>query len=344
MMGGLLAGLLAPSVSAAMMGTARAAPGSPLAKIDAHLKRGFSGTVLIAHEGRIVMEKGYGLADRAQRRANGPDTLFDVGSISKQFVATALLQLEERGLLSLEDPISKYLDVPRARAQITLSQMLSHRSGLGYPKNEELDDREPKSFFETFFKDAETLSKPGEKYFYNNLCYCFLSYVIEKVSGEKYEDYLSKYLFQPAGMTSTGFNEPGSVDLSKAATAYDGRAISGTAGLLPNSWGLRGSTGVVSNAGDLHRWTETLRSGAVLSTAAREKLFAPARWARGESPYALGWEVELDRRGRPQRAFHSGLTFGFNSNLTMDLRGGYTVATLSNDARDRFVGTVERFL
>jgi CubicO group peptidase (beta-lactamase class C family) len=315
--------------------------------LDRAERSGFSGSVLVARGGRVLLEKGSGLADRARARRNGPETLFDVGSVTKQFVATAILQLEDRGLLSVDDPISRYLAVPRGpKAQITLRQLLQHRSGLGYP-NDAPGDRGPdpndgRAFFESFLKDAPLQSRPGSRFSYNNLGYGVLGYVLEKLSGERFEDYLRNHLFLPAGMHDTGFNVPGSIDRANAAMGYEGKRRLLAAGDLPNDWGYRGATGVITNVRDLFKWTEAVRSGAILSPSARDKLLTPP--AGGD--YAFGWSVVLGRDGKPIRAFHDGATMGFLSMVTMDLDHGYTVVTLSNDyARGgRFLGGVERAL
>jgi CubicO group peptidase (beta-lactamase class C family) len=329
---------VAGTALAAMLpiGEAVASPRVPFARrveqLDATLRsRHFSGSVLVAERGEILLEKGYGLADRAQGRANVAGTLFDIGSVTKQFVAAAILHLEERGLLRTEDPLSKYLEVPANKRGITLGHLLMHRSGLGYPRGDGGDGGdggEPKKYFETFLREAPLSSPPGTRFFYNNVGYNLLAYVVEKVSGERFEDYLRAHLFLPVGMSSTGFNEPGSIDPARAARGYEGRRGYLSAGRLPNNWGYRGATGVISSVGDLYRWTAALNGDGILSAASKKKLFTPGP---GRDRYAMGWSVELGAGGMPVRASHDGATMGFVSKLIMKLESGRTIIAASND-------------
>ncbi|MEQ8279534.1 MAG: serine hydrolase domain-containing protein [Deltaproteobacteria bacterium] len=313
--------------------------------IDARLRKsGFNGTVLVAKNGKVLMERGYGLANRTTGVKNGADTLYDVGSVTKQFTAAALLKLQEQGKLSLDDPISKYFEVPAARRDITLRQLLQHRSGLGYPSESALANTnpdDPKSFLEAFLAKAPTIGKPGERYEYSNLGYNVLANVVEQASGRSYEDYVKRNLFGPAKMTSSGFNEPGSVDPQRAATGYENRNEEALpAGELPNSWGYKGATGVVTSARDMLRWAEALKDNRVLSKASTQELFATAG---DRSGYALGWEVQRDAKGNITSVGHGGSTIGFASNFTIDPRSGMVFVTLSNDeaGSERAIGIPE---
>jgi CubicO group peptidase (beta-lactamase class C family) len=315
------------------------------------VKHGFSGSVLVAKDDRILLAKGFGEADRAKHVPNTKDTLYDIGSLTKQFVAASILQLVEKGKVSLDDPISKYLSAPKAKANITIRELLMHRSGLDYPTgdgNPRIDPRDGRAYLEDFLKNAPLRSKPGTSFYYNNVNYDLLAYVVQSASGERYEDYLTNHLFRPAGMTHTGFNIPGTIDRDRAAIGYDGPTAHLRAGDLPNDWGYKGATGVVTSVEDLFKWTMALRTGNILSADSRALLFTPApgKTKKGESPYAMGWMVDVGKDGKPARVFHDGSTEGFLSLLTMDLKNGVTVITLSNDFKrgDPYLGSAERIM
>lgn len=320
------------------------APASPDERLKARLgtldsvlvAEKFSGTVLVAKNGQVLQAKGYGKADRAAGAANTPQTLFDVGSVTKQFVAAAILKLEERGALQVSDKISKYFDVPPPKGDITLEQLMSHTSGLDYPPDDAGPTPSPldgKAYLEDFVNTAPLRAPPGSKYFYNNNNYGLLAYVVETASGEHLEDYLTNNLFRPAGMSSTGFAAAGSVDGRQLAKSYERSKGSRPLGPPGYDWGFRGATGVVSNVEDLYRWTEALRSDRVLSPASRERLFD----TRGKPPagsedaYALGWHVETGADGAPAIASHGGRTKGYHSRVSVDLRDGTTIIVLGND-------------
>lgn len=332
----------------AVSGPANVRPSAAtLRRIDDYLaKRAkFSGTVLIAQDGEVVFAKGYGQANRATKAANGPDTLFDVGSVSKQFVAAAILKLEAQGKLRTSDRLSRYFDVTGAKANITLAQLLSHRSGLDEPAGDaRVSPSDGKRFLEDALRRMPLRAAPGRSFLYNNANYSLLAQVIEQASGQRFEDYLTQHLFRPAGMTRTGFQARGSFDSAKAAQGYLGRELVGRAGSLPYDWAYRGAMGVVSSAADLHAWTKALRGEAVLPRAARERLFTPT--GPTDEPgasYGLGWYVHRDRGSHV--AWHEGNTQGYAANVSLDLKRGLTTIVLTNDyEHSRFVGDVDVLL
>lgn len=308
-------------------------------------EKGFSGTVLIGKGDRVLFSKGYGLADRKTERPNAPGTQFDLASVSKPFVGAAILKLQEQGKLQLDDPISKYFDVPAQRSDVTLRHLLQHRSGLGYPDDDVLDNNwneaRPREGFSKALKDAPRIAAPGEKMEYNNIWYSALANVVEQASGVPYETYLQRELFRPAGMKDTGFK--GSPN--QAAVGYNGKKDYDAAGAYDPGWLSKGATGIISTAQDMFRWSQALRSDRVLSAESKRMMFDAPRVKGNEEPYALGWTVRRDRSGRPAIASHSGNSYGFETNLAIDLKNNTTVVVLSNDeAGGRFVGAAEGIL
>jgi D-alanyl-D-alanine carboxypeptidase len=188
-------------------------------------ERGFMGSVLVARDGKVLLEKGYGLASAEWDVPNSPDTKFRIGSITKQFTATAVLQLQEAGKLNVSDAICKYLpECPEAWKPITVEQLLNHTSGI--PSYTGLPDfptpkrmRMPLSPLEIVMltRDMKLDFQPGEDYRYNNTGYVLLGYIIEKAAGVKYDAYLREHIFDPLGMKDTGYDWTRPVQKRRAA-------------------------------------------------------------------------------------------------------------------------------
>lgn len=271
------------------------------AKLDQVLARytmyGFSGTVLVARDGEIILNRGYGLANRKASLPNTRDTVFAIGSLTKQFTAAAILRLEEQGKLSTQDLLSKYLgDFPADKAGITLHHLLTHTSGLisdGANARLPLEDRE--QYIEAV-KKTKLRSRPGEKFNYSNVGYNLLAAIIEKVATLSFEDYLQQRLFKPAGMKNTGFISRGRWNQDILGTGYEPAAIgSGSfspAEIRPSKWDDRGAGGVLSTTTDLYKWYLALQSERILSAASKKKLYTPFL-----SDYAYGWEIKRSKQG-----------------------------------------------
>lgn len=274
----------------------------PGARIDEYLTRleafGFSGNVLVARGGRILLHKGYGMANREKGIRMGPDTVISIGSITKQFTAAAILKLEMQGKLKVEDTLSKFFtDAPADKAAITLHQLLTHTAGL--ESNYGPSDYEAVSRDEIVGRilAAPLRSKPGEAHFYSNAGYSLLGAIVEVVSGRGYEAYLSEQLFKPAGMTSTGYQIPKWNPDTVARGYLDGKDW-GTILEKPWAedgpyWNLRANGGIHSTPSDMYKWHVALEGDEVLSKSARERYTTPyvAEGPRAMSHYAYGWAI-----------------------------------------------------
>ena len=264
----------------------------PLAsKIDLFLtdmaRNGFGGTVLIAEGDDVVLNKGFGLSREGIRCT--ASTVFDIGSITKQFTATAILRLEEEGLVSVNDSISKYFDhVPEDKARITIHHLLTHTAGLLHSYGED---------YEIAFRD-ETLKKmfeqplkfqPGTAYSYSNGGYSVLAALIERVTGRSFEEYLRSTFFDPLGMRYTGYSLP---EQLKVPVVMDKSRKDGP------YWYLYGNGGLLSTTGDLFRWHLALHGGEVLSELQKKRLFIPyVKTDEGTSFYGYGWFIDMTSRG-----------------------------------------------
>jgi CubicO group peptidase (beta-lactamase class C family) len=299
----LLAVLAPPDASAAVQAPLGAALDRTMSQLAGY---GFSGAVLVAQHGEVVLEQGYGLADRAHGTPFTADTLFDIASISKPFTAAAVLRLEMQGKLKVEDPLSKFFpEAPPDKAGIILHQLLTHTAGLPESLGPEYERLSRHQFLQRLFT-ARLVHPPGGRFLYSNDGYSLLAAVVEKVSGRSFGDFLRDEVFLPAGMRHTGFL-PDAQDRARLAHGYSGDNDWGTSLDHPHApdgpwWNLRGNGGILTTAGDLYRWHVALQGNAVLSAAEREKYQTPKVPETGAPypRYAYGWSVEKSPTGGRQ--------------------------------------------
>ena len=267
---------------------------------------GFSGAVLIAKDDKIVFQGGYGWADVKRRIPIRQDSIFDIGSGVKVFTATAIMQLEEQGKLSTADSLSKYINgVPPDKSDITIYQLLTHTAGLNsdyFYDQASAADRKIMKDREKYIKGVLSYPlafKPGEGRTYSNTGFSLLATIIEKVSGESYEQYVRNHLFKPAGMTETGYYIPR--DLSRVTRGYnDGDMDYGYPweSQWENKkplWDLIGNGGMLTTLDDVYKWMLAIKGTKLVSQKTKDKMFqaiAP------NSVQALGWNVGATE-GRP---------------------------------------------
>ena len=255
---------------------------------------GFSGAVIVSEGDEVVLRKGYGLSDRENRRPYTPATIQTCGSVTKQFTAASILLLESRGKLSVTDTITQYFnDVPEDRKNITLHQLLTHSSGL--PGGIGPDDEAIEALDYIDRAMAETLQfKPGTGYGYSNTGYSLLAMIVEKVTGQSYENFLREELLLPAGLSETGYILP-DWNRDQMAIGYRNGIRWGEVyerGWLEDgpNWHLRGNGGMHTTVGDMYNWYKTVRGNGVLDEEVAR------RWTTGyvkenneNSDYGYGW-------------------------------------------------------
>jgi CubicO group peptidase (beta-lactamase class C family) len=235
----------------------------------------FMGSVLAADEGKIVLAKGYGLANVEENIPNTPDTKFMIGSISKQFTAMLVTQLAEKGMLKFDDTISDFLpDFPKDMGErMTVEMLLSHTSGLPFPEGIEkyYYVSTKQEYLQEFFKQVSEEGlrfKPGEGYGYSNAGYFILGLIIEKVAGKTYEEVLTEQILRPLGMSNTGCDRNGMV-LANRAMSYSkmrDRYItwSDMCSYDPTILGFAYGS-MYSTVGDLFKFSEALSNNDLLS-------------------------------------------------------------------------------
>jgi CubicO group peptidase (beta-lactamase class C family) len=295
----------------------------------------FSGTVLVAKNGKTLFSGAYGLADREKKVPNTLDTRFRIGSMNKMFTAVAVLQLVEAGKIKLTDPLGKYItDYPNKdiATKVTIHQLLTHTGGTG-------DIFGPQ--FDAHRKELRTLNdyvalygkrgaqfEPGSRWRYSNYGMLLAGVVIERVSGQSYYDYVQEHVYKPAGMTSSGSLPEDEVVVNRSV----GYMRSESGGWTPNTDTLpyRGTSagGGYSTVGDLERFANALLSHKLLNAASTELLIT-GKVDAGGGKYAYGFEDQRDEDGNGYVG-HGGGAPGMNGDLRIYPKSGYVVAVLAN--------------
>jgi CubicO group peptidase (beta-lactamase class C family) len=299
-------------------------------------KVGFSGTVLVELNGNKVISKGYGFSDKAKSIKNDSTTILCIGSITKQFTATAILKLEMQGKLSTEDKITKYFDnVPFDKSNITIHDLLRHHSGLQSFVGRDYDKISTVKFLDTIM-NSKLRFEVGKEFSYSNIGYSLLGMIIENVSGKTYETYLYENLWKPAQMEMTGYSRP-AFDKSKIAIGYYkddkiwGKPTDKEWDKTAPYWHLLGNGGILSTTEDMYKWHKALLSEQILSKEAKKKLYHPK--IRTEENYntiyAYGWDVSQTNR-KTNRVWHNGTNNIFYADFMRYIDDGVTLIMLSN--------------
>ena len=310
-------------------------------KMDRYMRKaeanGYAGSVLAARGENIMLAKGYGLADRENKVKETAETVFSIGSITKQFTGAAILKLEMQGKLKVTDPISQYFeDVPADKKEITLHHLLTHTAGFAGALGDDYDPIGREEFIKLAL-GSKLLFKPGEKYEYSNVGFSLLGIIVELVSGKNYEDFLYEELFKPAGMEKTGYLRP-LFTKNQLAVGYRGGERWGTAldrPWLPEGpgWHLRANGGILSTVGDMHRWYLALKKDTILSKSAKEKYFAPhvKEYEDGHSYYGYGWVTQKTGRGATL-IWHNGGNGIYNAFMGFEPENDLVIIASSNIA------------
>jgi len=293
------------------------------------LKQHIPGVSLaVVKDGKIIKAEGYGLANVELNVPARPETVFKIGSVSKQFISAGILLLIQEGKISLDDSISKFLDgTPETWKPITVRHLLTHTSGIvrEAPGFDPLKVQSDADVIKTAYSLPLRFA-PGEKWEYCNVGYFSLAEIIRKVTGKPWGDYLSEALFKPLEMNSTRTTTMTDL-VQDRANGYGWREgkYSNAADFLA----LRPSGAFLSNVLDLAKWDAALYTDRLLKQLTREQMWTAVKLNGGTtSPYGFGWE--LDSVGGHKLIHHGGTLPGFRAELSRFLNDKLTVIVLTN--------------
>lgn len=294
---------------------------------------------IVVKDGKVLLRKGYGVANLELGVPSSPEMVFELGSVTKQFTAAAILLLQERGKLSVGDDITKYLpDFPTHGQTITIEHLLTHTSGIpsytGLPEwyARVREDLKPAEVI-ALFKDKPLEFNPGERWAYDNSGFFLLGAIVEKVSGQSYEQFVEQEIFQKLGMTHSRYGHPDEL-IPRRASGYskDGKGFHNADYISMSSPYAAGA--LVSTVDDLAIWDRALSGETLLRKASLDRMFTTAKLKSGLSvQYGYGMGV-FDFAGRRVQ-MHGGDIPGFTTVVTRVPEERLFIAILSNnDASD----------
>ena len=310
------------------------------ARVDAYIKSEMQAqqipglSLAVIKDGRIVLAKGYGLANVEHQVPVKPETIFQSGSMGKQFTATAVMMLMEEGKLTLDDKITKYFpDGPETWRNITVRHLLTHTSGMtDYPQD--FDMRRDYTEDELFqrLKNVPLAFQPGEKWSYSNLAYVMLGILIHKVSGKFYGDFLQERIFKPLEMSTARVISETDIVPNRAA-GY--RLVNGQ---LKNQDWVSPSLNTTADGAlyltvyDMAKWDAALYTEKLLKKSSLEQMWTPVKLNDGKThPYGFGWALGEVRGHRIVE--HGGAWQGFKSFIARYVDDKLTVVLFANQAR-----------
>ncbi len=317
----------------------KAAPADRATEIDRLMstlvERGqFNGAVLVAEKGEIIYRKAFGKANFQTEADFTPETPSNIGSVTKQFAAMAIMILAERNKLGYDDSVSKYVPELSSTAhfsRITLRHLLTHTSGIPDYGDLGIDDSglDQKGLIAALLKREDALAKPGLKYRYSNPGYALLGIVVERVSGKRFGDFLEQEIFKPAGMSSTFVYDSPSKRSSGTAVGYGqfGQVDDGDPTAIP------GDGGMYSTVDDLFKWDRALYTDQLVRQSALVEAFSPGKVEQGASSYGFGWNI-VDESGN-KYLWHQGNQAGFRAFIGRRFTDRVTVIMLTNKGNSK---------
>jgi CubicO group peptidase (beta-lactamase class C family) len=272
----------------------------------------FNGSVLVAKKGAILLQKGYGYKNAAKKEMNDGNTIYQIGSITKQFTAAIILRLQESKKLSLQDKLSKYFPLLPGADKVSIENLLSHTSGFynytndeNFMKTEAVKPASQEKIL-ALFKDKPLEFEPGTQFNYSNSGYILLGYIIEKVTGKPYELIVRQQIFAPLKMTHSGFDFA-SLQSADKAIGYNVLTASGNtpAGIVDSSVSFSAGA-IYTTVGDLFKWDRSLYKEKILRKASLKNAYTIRK-----GQYGLGWVI--DSAYGQEIYQHGGGIFGFST-------------------------------
>ncbi len=277
----------------------------------------FNGTVLVAQKGTILLQKGYGYKNVAKKEMDDGNTIYQIGSITKQFTSALILRLQEKKILSIHDKLSKYFPELSFADSVTIEHLLTHTSGIfNYTNNADFMKTEAvkpatQEKILALFKDKPLEFQPGSKFNYSNSGYMLLGYIIEKVTRKPYEKLIHEMIFAPLHMNHSGFDFVALSSLDKATGYFSLSSTSNMPAPVVDSSASFAAGAIYTTVGDLYKWDRSLYTEKIISKASLKDAYTPRK-----EKYGFGWVI--DSAYGKQVYSHGGGIFGFSTNIFRD--------------------------
>jgi CubicO group peptidase (beta-lactamase class C family) len=306
-------------------------------KVDAYIasemaKQKIPGVSLaIVREGKIIFAKGYGLANVEHQVPAKPETIFQSGSMGKQFTATAVMMLMEEGKLNLDDKISKYFsEVPPAWEKITVRHLLTHTSGMtDYPSGFDFRRDYTEDELLQRIKAVSLAFQPGEKWSYSNLAYVTLGILIHKVSGQFYGDFLRDRVFTPLQMTTARIISEEDIVTNRAAGYRIVKNELKNQNWVSPSLNTTADGALYLTVYDMIKWDAALDTEKLIKKSSLEQMWTPVKLNNGTThPYGFGWALREIRGHRIIE--HGGAWQGFKSQIARFVNDRLTIVVFAN--------------
>jgi len=311
------------------------------ALIDAYAKLyKFNDSALVAKNGVILLNKGYGYRNATDKVANNEQTIFQLGSVTKQFTSAVILKLQEEKKLSVSDKLSKYFPGYPKGDSITIEQLLTHTSGIYNYTNDgkfmanEVTKPANREMMMALFKDKPLDFSPGSSWSYSNSGYSLLGYIIEAVTKKPYEQAVRKYIFTPLKMTHSGFDFTHLKSNEKAIGYFKLNDKEKVEAPIVDSSVSFSAGAIYSTIGDLYLWHKALQKNSILSREQQEKAYTPVK-----NRYGYGWSIDSIEGKR--RVSHGGGIHGFITTIARVPEDDICIVLLSN-ASNTTVGEISK--
>lgn len=289
----------------------------------------FNGSVLVAKKGKVLLEKGYGFKNATNKLPNEATTVFQIGSVTKQFTAALILKLQEQGKLKVTDKLSKYFpDYPKADS-ITLYNLLTHTSGIyNYTNdsrfmNSKAIKPQSRETMIALFKNKPLDFSPGTQYRYSNSGYMLLGYIVEDITRKPWEKVMRAFILSPLQMKQSGFDFAGLISKDKATGYFALDAKGNQPATTVDSTVAYSAGSLYASVGDLYKWERSIYSNKILKKESWNQAFTP-----NLEKYGFGWII--DSLYGKKIIWHNGGIYGFNSHLLRFPDDGLVIVLLSN--------------
>lgn len=291
----------------------------------------FNGTALVAKNGQILINKGYGMRDAATRTPNNENSVYQIGSVTKQFTTAIIQKLQEEKKLNVQDKVSKFFPKFPKGDSITVEQLMLHTSGIfNYTTDRNFMDTgvskpQSRENMIALFKDRPLDFSPGNGWNYSNSAYLLLGYIIEEVTKKPWETVMREYIFKPVQMTHSGFDFTHFKQPEKATGYFVLNDVDTAKSPIVDSTVAFSAGSIFSTTGDLYRWHTALQNYSILPKPLQEKAYTPAR-----NKYGYGWNIDSVEGKR--RVAHGGGIHGFTSYFARIPEDNIVVILLSNNS------------